>query len=74
MLFEDYWNKVCEKNTAFKNKEQVTIKVSSIKRLMEQSYDMGVEDVTLVENSNRGNKKYSDNECVDALKNLFGMK
>lgn len=72
MLFEDYWNKTCEKNTSFKTKEQVIIKVSSIKRLMEQAYDMGSDDVyTDIPNSN---KKYSDAECLDSLKNLFGMK
>lgn len=64
MLFEDYWNKTCEKNTAFKNKEVIEIKVSIIKKLMHGAYNEGIDF----------NIYSSKKDDISMLKNLFNMK
>ena len=74
MLFEIYWNKVCDKNKSFKDRDMVTIKVSSIRALMEQAYNKGYEHVDNDDSSGEYKNNYKNDDAVNTLKNLFGMK
>lgn len=74
MTFEDYWNKVCDKNKSFKDRDMVTIKVSSIRALMEQAYNKGYEHVEDDGLDGEYQNNYKNEDAVDTLKNLFGMK
>lgn len=74
MTFEDYWNKVCDKNKSFKDRDMVTIKVSSIRALMEQAYNKGYEHVEDDGIDGEYQNSYKNVDAVNELKNIFGMK
>ena len=74
MLFEVYWNKVCDKNKSFKDRDMVTIKVSSIRALMEQAYNKGYEHIDGDEIEGEYNNSYKNEDTVKNLMNMFGMK
>jgi hypothetical protein len=77
MKFEEYWDAVCEKNFAFKDREQVNIKVTSIKALMQQAYERGVESQYDDEDDlpfTNTAKPFSSDANFNNLFDMFGMK